>query len=195
MKQITIEKARKGIDVRKLIIVEDNWTSYPICFSTPEKDKLFNFNVFGDTNCLVLDPYGNSDLNDEFTFRLLQYKNTNHYTIAIGIDTGFLYKVHFSKIRGDICVIFSSFYYEGKNIKIPNSYIKRLDELKDKKRPFSIKIDSKSLLQFIDHEIGYTELINDLIFSFHFNDCRLEICADQFQETCWRYIDFPARFK
>jgi hypothetical protein len=134
-------------------------------------------------------------LNDEFTLRLLQYKNANHYTIAIGIATGFLYKVHFSKIRGDICVIFSSFYYEGKNIKIPNSYIKRLDELKDKKRPFSIKIDSKSLLQFIDHEIGYTELINDLIFSFHFNDCRLEICADQFQETCWRYIDFPARFK
>ena len=70
---------------------------------------------------------------------------------------------------------------------VPAEYLVRLDELKSHKRPFNLTFEGKTLLSFIDREIGYNELSSDLIVHLDFRPMSLEITAGMYREVSWAW--------
>jgi len=184
---IPINDAR-GLTISRIVTVEDDWIEHPATLMLPPSDRFFTFDVeVGGRHWLVLDPYGNDFLTPEFVERLLRYSDTDDYTIAIE-KTGHLFTTHVDKDAENtdlvLCGITNNSFLHGQpRLRIPDSYVARLDELHSKKRPYSITVESNSLISFIDREIGFGDLIEDLIFSFNFDGMRLEVWGESFRET------------
>jgi hypothetical protein len=180
--------------INKVIDMEDSCKEYYTKATfTPDDKYLFNFDIKVNNKCwLVLDPYGNDFITDEFSSRLLGFDKTSQYTLAIDKYNGKLYKASFScsgRSLSSIDICLSSFHDE-KHLRLPDTYISRLDELKSKKRPFVLTVASTSLLSFIDREIGFGSLAEDLIVSFHFDRNRLELWGNSYRETSsWEDVD------
>jgi hypothetical protein len=177
--------------INKVIDVEDSWKEYDTKSTfTPGDKYLFNFDVkANNTNnkCwLVLDSYGNDFITDEFSLRLLNFEKTSQYTLAIDKSNGKLYTASFHRNdEGEqlSVEIWLSQLNNEYHLKLPHTYLNRLDELKSKKRPFVLTVASTSLLSFIDREIGFDSLVKNLIVDFNFDGNRLELWEDSYRET------------
>jgi hypothetical protein len=174
--------------INKVIDVEDSWKEYDTKSTfTPGDKYLFNFDVKANNKCwLVLDSYGNDFITDEFSLRLLNFEKTSQYTLAIDKSNGKLYTASFHRNdEGEqlSVEIWLSQLNNEYHLKLPHTYLNRLDELKSKKRPFVLTVASTSLLSFIDREIGFDSLVKNLIVDFNFDGNRLELWEDSYRET------------
>jgi len=170
------------------VFVSNN--QYDVDSLVPDKHHLTNFDLVAqEGSWLVLDNYGNEELSTNIEKRLL---GTNPYTIAINRKTGQIYSVVFCVNKAAPEQTFAAFLgflaanFHEKHL-VPAEYLVRLDELKSHKRPFNLTFEGKTLLSFIDREIGYNELSSDLIVHLDFRPMSLEITAGMYREVSWAW--------
>ena len=141
---------------------------------------------------LVLDPYGNEGLSGAVSERLF---GRGGYTLAINRKTGTIYIASYFKSEGKLVL----------SLRVPNpcpappggddacpapvvpkKYLKRLDELKSLKRPFNLTLSPWTARNFINRDIGYTDLENGIIVTLDFQPRQLEILGRSSREvTSW----------
>ena len=172
-----------GKRITKVYFPERFWECVPVEVDVPASNLLFNFKMkLGAQTILVLDNYGNEDLPDSIEKRLFQVEKFS-YTLGIDTETGMIYMVTFVEEQGVYCAVLVYFNLIA-DMMLPKSAILRLDELMSCKRPFAISIQQSFLLNFIDREIGYSELPHGVVLSLDFRP-RLELT----HHNLYRYVD------
>lgn len=141
------------------------------------KDKLFNFEIetFTKNNkykFIVLDNYGDEIILQSIYKRLLFHKLFEQ-NLIIEFYSGKIYSgVFFEEIKsGNIELVLTEF----SNLSIPSKYKSRLKELLSSKRPYYFTIPIELLFNFIDKEIGYRELQDNIHVILDFKNMKLDI--------------------
>jgi len=149
---------------------------------TPPTSKLFNFDfkVGGDTY-LILDGYGDEHLPEEVIDRIFGRGSFEHgYALAISRSTGATFTAHFGT---DGRVHFMSLH--DLSIKVPKRFLKRLDELMSKKRPFSLGLTEDAWRDLWDREIGFRDLEEDLVVNLSFDRKQLQVWGAAYREVAY----------
>jgi hypothetical protein len=66
---------------------------------------------------------------------------------------------------------------------VPLEYMDRLHKLKNKKRPFCMRLNERSAVEFITQDVGYNELEETIVVKLDFGKEYLEISRD-----CYRTV-------
>jgi hypothetical protein len=186
--------------------VDHHYERYLIDTGTP--GGLFNFDVpVGKLGkLLILDNYGDEVISDGIRKKIMQ-ASTFSQTLGIFHKTGEIVRIAFMKERVKVhgcseegepdseedqfSVQFWSFECDGgKPLFLPKSYLKRIDELKSKKRPFYITLPEQSFYAFHDRWASYADLQKSIIIDLHFNGARIQVWGDSYREvTSWRDLN------
>jgi hypothetical protein len=177
---------------------DNKWDRYTLKdVYTPGARLLFNFDVSVGKlgRLLVLDNYGDEVMPDKFRRKLLTTKMFAE-TIGIFRKTGEVVRVAFirEKVASNSEEFYSIVFYpffdwdgSGRGLLLPKSYLKRLDELKSKKRPFCITLRDTDLFQFSERWVGYESLQNQLLVDLHFDELRLQVWSHSYREvSAWK---------
>lgn len=137
----------------------------------PDSLKLFNFTVKPNpkTEFLILDPYGDENFLPESVRERLFGKETAR-TIAINLVTGFIYyaALFYDDYHNLVLVLtLVEPNDDGGFLCVPKAYRKNkckdlVTWLSSCKRPFRWTLPGYTLSDFIDREIGYSDLEQDL---------------------------------
>lgn len=168
------------------VVIFDNYAEFPCngLIIAPHRQKLFNFDVIvKDRSFLILDNYGNESIPQTITRRVIGLKLG--YNLAICRTSGICYAAVFEK-EGDVTQLCCYPLGDGGWYKVPSAFLSKLDELKNEKRPFDISLTARALLQFVDKEIGYQDLSDELVVQLRFDNFTLEVMKNQYRTTtCW----------
>lgn len=171
-KDITAVYPRK-VEGRLLKTVFDcgaGWKETAVDTRVPDGSKLFNFDIpYGDTTLLVLDPYGDEDMagQPKMLQRVAQHP-VEGGTIAIDRKSGQVYHTGFYRTQPKGSAAMGIWAFEG-GYRVPKRYLRRLDELKSQKRPFSLSVLPSALMLFIDREYGFEDLRKTLTVTLWFH--------------------------
>lgn len=182
--------------------VGNQWPRYPVEVPAPDSSKLFNFElpVRGLGGLVVLDPYGDEMMPDDIREKILNSAKMFRQTIGIFRKTGEIVNVGFMKERvkfegcpeeglpggqeNQYSVSFWSFDLQtNKRLFLPQSYRKRIDELKSRKRPFYLANAEHSLYAFITRWGSYADLRDNLVIDLQFDKFRLQVWGDSYREV------------
>lgn len=180
MKTHSIRKAA-GLQINR--VYDEAMELHGCDVTVPLKDSICTFDLeVGGQDFLVLDSYGD-DLSDTIRKRIFGKSKT--WTIAINQKTGSIFRVSLVFTGGHFAFVLQpwmpSEFVDGLQYSLPHDYLNRLDQLKNKKRPYSCYIDSDALQHFVEGEQGYDHLRSNVIFSFAFDQGDVEILGDQFR--------------
>jgi hypothetical protein len=186
----------QGNKIIKQIYVYDetggDYAFFKAGIETPSKRKLFNFDIIvSNRSWLILDPYGNDFIPSKLNNRVLGLKN---YTLGIDKKSGVIYFVAFThfidkrkRLSSDAPVRDVILHLYNSNLIVPDIFINKLDNLKDKKRPFYLSFRSFALMNFIDREIGFSDLKEEMIITLQFENESLEITKEAYRtSTKWK---------
>lgn len=173
--------------ITRLYMADQGWNSHACDCPLPQDADLFTFTFkAGPLNLLVLDPYGDETLLGRMRKRLLGSSDVNT-TIGIDWTTGQIYFFGFGIEEGKlVAVVWRSPPNGTTEMKVPRRFLKKLDQVKSKKRPFCFSVETSALIGFCDRAIGYNELCNNLSLSLRFDDFALELWGDR----AWRKVSF-----
>jgi hypothetical protein len=79
--------------------------------------------------------------------------------------------------------VFSSFTTPEEPPRVPAAYLKRLDELKNKKRPYYLTVPERHLYGFATRWASFSDLQNNVVVDLHFNGHRLQVWGDCYREV------------
>jgi hypothetical protein len=181
--------AVEGKRIHAVIDLDHGWKATPCKAVVPTNHKLFNFDlVAGEKTYLVLDPYGNEYFNEELTDQILgggAYKGG--YTIAIDKAVGDIFIACF--LEGVKKRNYMGIYKvpsRDASCRVPKKYLKGLDTLKSRKRPFQLSIAEFSLYSFIYRQTGYSDLAGCVIVQLELEPRWLEVWGRSSREvTGW----------
>ena len=71
------------------------------------------------------------------------------------------------------------------SIKVPKRFLKRLDELMSKKRPFSLGLTEDAWRGLWDREIGFRDLEGDLVVNLSFDRKQLQVWGAAYREVAY----------
>ena len=178
-----------GKVINQIVDADLQWKEFPCECLAPDEHFLFNFDVFsGDKAWLILDPYGDDINPKEIVDRLFGDRTFEKgYALAIDRAEGMVYRATFMLDDDGLNKIVLCGF--DKPIQLPEKYLRRIDELKTKKRPYFLTFHTHTLLSFIDREACFNDLRDDIIVDLHFNNARLQIGHDSFREvTGWENL-------
>ena len=195
-----VHAVRDGTILKWAYDLDHRWDRYQVWAETPGPDKLFNFDVtLGKLGkLLVLDNYGDEVMPDELRKPLLNTEMVRE-TIGIFRKTGEVVRVAFIREKIELPAPGAetwkyslTFWSFDKRVFVPRAYMKRLDELTSKKRPFYISLWESTLYGFITRWASYADLQASLLFDFHFNGKRLQLWSGSYREVAdWTISDNP----
>jgi hypothetical protein len=163
----------------------------------PAGDKLTNFNLKfwpvqptgmrrKSRTILCLDNYGNEIMSKKVHENLMNGLDIFDYLLGVDRKTGEVYCVSFLIDGEDLAVAFSPLV-NAITIKVPKEYMKRLDELMSKKRPWFVSLPETALFAFVERFYGYNDLEKAVIVDLHFDELRLQVSMDGWREVSdWR---------
>jgi len=161
----------------------NGWKEYSCRKSVPS-NKLMNFDLsFGNKTILCLDNYGNELMTEDIHKYIMNGLDMFEYLLGINRKTGEVYCVSFLEwedgppdnlAEDDLAVAFCPLV-SCISIVLPKEYLRRLDELKSKKRPFFLTLPEKALFAFSEKYYGYRDLIEEVLVDLDFNERRLQI--------------------
>jgi len=179
----------------------NGWREYPVHVTAPASDRLFNFDVpLGKRKAdaiLVLDNYGD-ELVPERIRRQIGCDRLFATTVGIHRKTGEVLHVGFIEDRFEahhgvsiecapIVYVGMTFWSFGLNVDerlfVPKSYLRRIDELKNKKRPFLLTIADHAVFNFLTRWASYADLARNIMVDFHFDGARLQVWTDRYREV------------
>jgi len=193
----------RGMESKTLSAVyqaDRGWKKTKCKVKVPPLSKLTNYDLpFGDRTLLVLDPYGNEHLSAEMEaaiFGGIPYKSEG-WTLAIDKADGKVYRLSYGREGKKFVAVFWE-YETGSDetVRIPPSYLDRVDELKCKKRPFGISIQEYAAIAFAEREYGYRDLRMHTVVSFDFRGTQpesgyLEVYGDSHRlVSAWERIEY-----
>lgn len=174
------------------------WERHVVDITVPDELHLFNFVIEGDgVNLLVLDNYGDDTLPDGIQKRVFGM-DYGEYTVAVDRATGELHIITLIEDEDGTLAFVSSpwmnpSWAEGERYRIPRRWVKRLDELLYKKRPYLCHVDPYVLQNFIDQQVGYNQVTEAIVFTFNFDGYSIEVQGDNFRLVSgWRIVE-PAK--
>ena len=179
-----------GKTLSKIYLCSDGWKSLKTATQVPDMAKLFNFDVQADRTFLVLDNYGDEVLPDRIMKKLLGF-GLFQWNLVIDRADGMLYSAIFylegTKYEGTKYVIALTKLEHGEGpMRLPKKYLGRLDELKNKKRPYFLTCQESSVWAFVDRWAGYATLQQNLIVDLYFDRRRVQVWGDTYREvTDW----------
>jgi hypothetical protein len=144
----------------------------------PDKHKLFNFDLkTKEETWLVLDDYGNEVLPPSLVDRILgEGSFKKGYTLAINRRTGQTYlAIFYTEKRKNSVTL-----HELSPV-VPKAYLKRLDELKSRKRPFYITLVDSAFAGLLDQELGYGDLEDRLVLDLEFKGSRIQVQQENYR--------------
>ena len=179
------------------------WTKYDSNVRVPGSDKLFNFDMpLGKKGAiLVLDNYGDEVLPSRIRRQIMNDKMFAN-TIGIHRKTGEIVNVGFIEEyiadlseEGTTTKTAGTFWSfgtggVGERLFVPKSHLRRLDELKSKKRPFNLSVFERTVFEFMTRWASYAELQRDLVVELEFDGRSLQVWGDNCREVS-RWQDVP----
>lgn len=143
----------------------------------PPSDRLLNFDlVAGEDVYVVLDNYGDEILCGKIRDRL--FSGLDDFTLAIDEKTGQIYVVEFAETGKEEN---TAYLFSLEGYRVPEKYLARINELKSFKRPYYISISEMGLIDFIDQEIGFSQLEEFVLIDLSFNDTRIQVVKDGYR--------------
>ncbi len=175
-------------------IITDN-VNYRCKSKTPPKGDLFSFDLvaeglltprgFKDTNktWLVLEDQGNTLLTKTLTDRIFEGTGTykHGYNLAIDRQTGQIYTAHFGRDKSINFVVLHPVTSKGP--VVPVGFLPRIDKLRSKKRPFQLTLPDNVLVSFLDREIGYRDLKEQLVVELRFPGQTIQLWEDSYRQV------------
>ncbi len=185
-----ISKALHDLAGRKISRVQIGVSRYTeVQGKIPTARFLANFDVLvkkgtgGAFSFLVLDPYGACD--SGMAQDLLRHTNAHECDIAVDRDTGAVHCCTFCR-QGNVVHM----DLHGKTWQVPPEYRARLDELRNKKRPYGFLIDSPTLHSVATGYYGHERLADALVLALDFDDVTVELAQDgEYRTTTpWKQV-------
>lgn len=182
----------RGLTLTTVYLCDEAWKALPTNTIVPDSSKLFNFDVkakAGKTTrtFLVLDNYGDEVLPRDVLKRLL-HMDMLGYNLAIDRSDGILYTAQFLSEKPNISLAVARLTH-GRNLEpmqVPRKFLKRIDELKNKKRPYYVSCWEPSVWAFLEKEEGFACLRESLLVDLHFDQRRVQVWGDSYREvTDW----------
>jgi len=152
---------------------------------TPPATNLFTFEVSTTQDAfLVLDNYGDEILPFDFARNLLQVGPDQVYNLAVSTLNGKVYLATFHEEAGD----FLSLSLVALNgTQVPGKFLRRLDELKSKKRPYFLTVLETYVWDFLAKEIGLKDLRENIVVHLDFDTKAIEVHRKDYREVSpWR---------
>ena len=186
MNPIQLRKT-EGRILTQIHFADERWSSYSCSAKIPGSKFLFNFEFTVGRGkkartFLVLDPYGDERLPSRVVDRFFgQGTSKDGFTLAIEKGTGFIYRVHFMTEKRKVTAVVAKL---GESpFELPETYRKRVDELRNKKRPFHISCPDYLLWSFIEREASFNDLQTSLVVELQFDGYRLQLQAGSYREV------------
>jgi hypothetical protein len=181
VKTRSIYKAQ-GKTITKLF--DDSWEQTleePV--TLPGKDKLLTFDI---GPWLVLYPYGDDDIPKSIRERI--FGKEKRLAAAIHRETGDIgfaaYIIDDDGAHSIMVFRWMPDHMPGQSrYRIPAAYLPRLDELRNKKRPYKTWVSATDLMWFIDRQIGFDHLTSSLMFAFRFDGNTIEVGSEFYREV------------
>jgi hypothetical protein len=154
---------------------------------TPSKGDLFSFDLVAEGKAtkawLILEDQGNTLLTKTLTDRIFEGTGTykHGYNLAIDRQTGQIYTAHFGRDKSINFVVLYSVTSKGS--VVPTGFLDRIDELRTKKRPFQLTLPDNILMDFLDREIGYRDLKEQLVVELRFPESTLQLWEDSYRQV------------
>lgn len=168
-----------GKTIHEIVVVSNHTADQKFKSRTkvPTSNKLFNFDLkaLNDQGTwLILDGYGDEWLSETLVDRVLG-KGTyaRGYALAIDRKTGITYIARFNKDGRTNCIIL-----EEVAPRVPKSFLRCLDELCYQKRPFCLSFPPHILIDLLDRELGYKDLLEELVVELRFKKGQVQIWGD-----------------
>jgi hypothetical protein len=167
-------------------ILTDNRT-YRCKSRTPPEGDLFSFDLATKGKVprtwLVLEDQGNTLLTKTLTDRIFEGPGTykHGYNLAIDRQTGQVYTAHFGRDKSVNFVALCSVTSKGP--VVPAGFLPRIDKLRSKKRPFQLTLPDNVLVSFLDREIGYRDLREQLVVELRFPGQTIQLWEDTYRQV------------
>lgn len=194
MKSIRNVRKVNGALIRKAYDASHAWFPWSCQKRVPDSAHLFNFDVelrrdkeLLSRRILVLDPYGEETLTGTLRRHVLGARYGAN-TIGVDRQTGLVLVVAFLREKGKAVMAFSPFGPQYMNMRgpeyvLPLKYVARLDEVKSKKRPYTISVQDYALVSFIERDYGFSNLTENLTIRFDFDGVNVEVFGDRYREV------------
>lgn len=154
----------------------------------PDGVYLFNFEInYGDSSLLVLDPNDNY-LSVSSLWGPVFGTHFGTPTLGIKLPSGILHWVFFEDTtdvrtgRPGLTANVQNVEMDYQTVVLPSAYMNRLEELEQSKRPFSVSFLDRQLIDFIDKEVGYSELRNKFVVNLHFHRVTVQLFDGDYRE-------------
>jgi hypothetical protein len=142
----------------------------------------------------VLDPYGDETLLGETRDRIFG-EGSSRSILVIDRVTWILHLGSFMvEKKVGLSLVISSVLSMGsirrENYRVPKTYLERLDELLSMKRPYDITVRDRALVSFIDQDIGFSSLPDEVVIKLQFSKFTVEVWGDSHREVSdWKRCD------
>lgn len=166
----------------------------------PDEHHLFNFIIEGEgVNLIVLDDYGDDWLPNVIRERMFGMEY-GQYTLAIDRKTGELGLLTLEDCDGEPAFWFQEWMPPSldrrESYRIPRRWVKRLDELLHMKRPFQCHIHPHTLQEFINQDVGYDRLRQEVVFTLGFVNASIEVWGENYRKVPgWQIVPEPRKRK
>ena len=186
-----------GDTLYHVIFPDDGWEHLPATVEVPTDEHLFSFRIYTQgRSFLVLDPYGDEEMPDDAHRRLLGGPRCSH-PLVIDRDTGEVWQASFGTWvdRGSDGSFHSGLERERSvslrempdDVRLPKELLPRLHELESSKRPFRWNVHPGTLWDFLEHEVGWTDLEKNLLLELDLRPYGVQVWAGSWREVGqWR---------
>jgi len=157
----------------------------------PDGDFLFNFEIknvrIEHSKLLILDPVDNR-LSSCSMWDPVFGGAFGAPALGIKVPSGILHWVFFedTSVQGTgqgLTANIENVQVDNQTLVLPSAYMDRLDELKYSKRPFSVSFLEEHLIDFIDREVGYSELRNKFVINLNFHRVTVQLFEGDHREV------------
>lgn len=151
----------QGQAVAAVFLCSKMWERLPAIHSViPPAEFMCTFDLKTEGKTwLILDTYGNPDAGLCYEFAPTIFgKDFWDQTIAIDRDTGEIVTAILHLGEEGYTVALADLYEDEANPIVPALWLRRLDELASAKRPFAVTVPSRTLSQYISHDLTRSDL-------------------------------------
>lgn len=184
-------RAAVGKKISAVYDADREWSRTYCRSKHPPSSKMSTYNLrFGDRTLLVLDKNGNESISPGLEAEL--FGGIPHvspdWTLALDCKTGQVCRLGYGRENRKLVAVFWEFEF-GKDVRVPQTYLARLDELKSAKRPFCLLLNEQAALNFIEREYGYKDLRENIVIRLNFRkEEAIEIWGDSWRQVGgWKY--------
>lgn len=182
----------QGKRLSRVYLCSEGWKALRASAPVPPDSKLMNFDVVagagkGVRRFLVLDNYGDEIIPSELS-KVVHGHEMFDFNLAIDRASGGIHTVIFYREGRVFSMATAQLEHGDKQepVFLPKKYLGRLDELRNKKRPYLLTCWDQAMWGVLSRWEGYSALRANLVVDLHFDRRRLQVWGDAHREvTSW----------